>query len=133
MPAKIDGHVEAQIIAIRTGPPPAGRARWTMDLIAGEVVRREVLGSISREEAHRLARRPEIIPTPRGGGWLNVAEIELSVLARQCLARRVGSAAGVDAECAAWERRRHAEASRAIWRFTTQDARVKLKHLYPRF
>jgi hypothetical protein len=85
------------------------------------------------EEAHRLARRLEIIHTPRSGSWLNVAEIELSVLARQCLGRRLGSAAEVDSECAAWERDRNAEGSRVIWRFTTADARVKLRHLYPQF
>jgi hypothetical protein len=82
-------------------------------------------------EAHRLARRLEIHHTPRNGSWLNVAEIELSVLARQCLDRRIGSGAEVDAECAAWERDRNAEGSRVVWRFTTEDARVKLKHLYP--
>jgi hypothetical protein len=85
------------------------------------------------EEAHRLARRLEIIHTPRNGSWLNVAEIELSVLARQCLDRRIGSAAEVDSECRAWERDRNADGSRVVWRFTTQDARIKLKHLYPLF
>ena len=85
------------------------------------------------EEAHRLARRLEVIHTPRNGSWLNVAEIELSVLARQCLDRRLGSEAEVDAECAAWERARNADGSRVVWRFTTADARVKLKHLYPQF
>jgi hypothetical protein len=85
------------------------------------------------EEAHRLARRLRIIHTPRSGSWLNVAEIELSVLARQCLDRRIGSEAEVDAECAAWEAARNAEASRVEWRLTTPDARVKLKHLYPQF
>jgi len=84
-------------------------------------------------EAHRLARRLEVIHTPRNGSWLNVAEIELSVLARQCLDRRLGSEAEVDTECAAWERDRNAEGSRVVWRFTTADARVKLKHLYPQF
>ncbi len=83
------------------------------------------------EEAHRLARRLEIIHTPRNGSWLNVAEIELSILARQCLDRRIGSEAEVDAECAAWEGDRNAEGSRVIWRFTTEDARIKLRHLYP--
>lgn len=82
-------------------------------------------------EAHRLARRLEIIHTPRNGSWLNVAEIELSVLARQCLDRRLSSPAEVDSECAAWERQRNAEGSRVVWRFTTADARTKLRHLYP--
>lgn len=82
-------------------------------------------------EAHRLARRLEIIHTPRSGSWLNVAEIELSVLARQCLDRRLPSPTAVDTECAAWETARNAEGSRVVWRFTTADARIKLKHLYP--
>jgi hypothetical protein len=85
------------------------------------------------EEASRLASRLRIVHTPRCGSWLNVAEIELSVLARQCLDRRIGSAAEVDAECAAWERQRNAEGSRVHWRFTTADARIKLRHLYPQF
>ena len=83
------------------------------------------------EEAHRLARRLEIQHTPRNGSWLNVAEIELSVLARQCLDRRIGTAEELAAECAAWQARRNAEGGRVIWRFTTADARVKLRHLYP--
>jgi hypothetical protein len=82
-------------------------------------------------EAHRLARRLEIIHTPRNGSWLNIAEIELSVLARQCLSRRIGSAEALDTECAAWERDRNAEGGRVVWKFTTQDARVRLRHLYP--
>lgn len=83
------------------------------------------------EEAHRLARRLRIVYTPRNGSWLNVAEIELSVLARQCLDRRIGSEAELRSECAAWERDRNADGSRVVWRFTTEDARVKLRHLYP--
>jgi hypothetical protein len=83
------------------------------------------------EEAHRLAQRLRIVHTPRNGSWLNVAEIELSVLARQCLDRRIGSAEELDRECAAWERDRNAGGGRVVWRFTTADARVKLRHLYP--
>jgi len=83
------------------------------------------------EEARALARRLEIHHTPRNGSWLNVAEIELSVLARQCLGRRIGSAEELAAEAAAWERDRNADSSRVRWRFTTDDARVKLRHLYP--
>lgn len=82
-------------------------------------------------EAHRLARRLDIIHTPRNGSWLNVAEIELSVLERQCLDRRIDAPETLDSECAAWERDRNGDASRVVWRFTTKDARVKLRHLYP--
>ena len=85
------------------------------------------------EEAHRLARRLEIHHTPRNGSWLNVAEIELSVLSRQCLDRRIGSASELQSECTAWEAPRNADGSRVVWRFTTEDARIKLRHLYPQF
>ena len=85
------------------------------------------------EEAHRLARRLEIHYTPRNGSWLNVAEIELSVLTRQCLGRRIGSAAELAAETTAWAEERNATGARVQWRFTTADARIKLRHLYPQF
>ena len=65
-------------------------------------------------EAHRLARRLEIHHTPRSGSWLNVAEIELSVLGRQCLDRRIGSGSEIDSECAAWERDRNVDGSRGV-------------------
>jgi DDE superfamily endonuclease len=82
-------------------------------------------------EAHRLARRLEIHDTPRSGSWLNVAEIELAVLSRQCLDRRSGSAEELQAETAAGTRARNADAGRVEGRFTTEDARTKLRHLYP--
>jgi hypothetical protein len=82
-------------------------------------------------EAHRLARRLEIHYTPRNGSWLNVAEIELSALARQCLDRRIGSAQELQTEVSAWTRERNTNACRVEWRFTTANARIKLRHLYP--
>ena len=82
-------------------------------------------------EAKRLADKLEIQPTPKHGSWLNMAEIELSVLTRQCLDRRIADAAVLRAEVAAWEHTRNAAAGRVNWRFTTPDARIKLKHLYP--
>jgi hypothetical protein len=83
------------------------------------------------ELAQALARRLEIHHTPRNGSWLNVAEIELSVLTRQCLDRRLGSAEQLHGELAAWQADRNAEGSRVVWRFTTAEARIKLRHLYP--
>lgn len=83
------------------------------------------------EQARALARRLEIHYTPVHGSWLNVAEIELSVLARQCLDRRIGSVAELRSEVAAWQDQRNADQSRVIWRFTTANARIKLRHLYP--
>jgi hypothetical protein len=82
-------------------------------------------------EAKRLADRLEIHYTPKHGSWLNIAEIELSVLARQCLDRRIPDQVALMAEVAAWERDRNAEQTGVDWRFTTADARIKLKRLYP--
>ncbi len=83
------------------------------------------------ERARALARRLEIHHTPRNGSWLNVAEIELSVLARQCLDRRIGSVDELTREITAWEAERNVSKSAVEWRFTTGDARIKLRHLYP--
>lgn len=82
-------------------------------------------------EAHRLRQRLEIHYTPRSGSWLNVAEIELGVLSRQRLDRRIGSAPELEHELAAWEAQRNTDASVVKWRFTTADARIRLRHLYP--
>ena len=82
-------------------------------------------------EAKRLADKLEIHHTPKHGSWLNVAEIELSVLSRQCLSRRLPDFATLEAEVAAWQDRRNSAASGVDWRFTTDDARIKLKRLYP--
>jgi hypothetical protein len=83
------------------------------------------------EEAHRLARRLEIHHTPRNGSWLNVAEIELSVLSRQCLDRRIGSPKQLASEITTWYSARNADQSKVQWTFTTRDARRVLRHLYP--
>jgi len=82
-------------------------------------------------EARRLAARIEWHYTPRHGSWLNMAEIELSALARQCLDRRIPDAETLRREVTAWELRRNAAAVKADWQFTTADARVRLKKLYP--
>jgi hypothetical protein len=85
------------------------------------------------QEARRIARKLEIHYTPRNGSWLNVAEVELSVLSEQCLRRRIGDAGALDRELAAWQRRRNEEAGKVKWQFTTADARVKLRRLYPTY
>jgi hypothetical protein len=82
-------------------------------------------------EAKRLADKLEIHYTPKHGSWLNVAESELSVLARQCLDRRVPDRATLEAEVAAWQDARDRAGGSVDWRFTTEDARIKLKRLYP--
>jgi transposase len=82
--------------------------------------------------AHRLARRLRIVYTPKNGSWLNMAEMELSLLSRQCLGqRRFATTNAMDAEIAAWQRNRNEHRRGTNWRFTTADARIKLKSLYP--
>jgi hypothetical protein len=82
-------------------------------------------------EARRLRTKLELHYTPKHGSWLNVAEIELSVLSRQCLRRRIPDREQLAAEIAAWEARRNARHATITWQFTTTDARIKLRHLYP--
>lgn len=82
-------------------------------------------------EAKRIADKLEIHLTPKHGSWLNIAEIELAVLAGQCLNRRLSDIETMRQEIAAWERDRNAVSTGVNWRFTTADARIKLKRLYP--
>jgi hypothetical protein len=82
-------------------------------------------------EAKRLAARFAFHYTPKHGSWLNMAEIELSALSRMCLDRRIPDKAVLIREVSAWERERNAKSVTVEWRFTTDDARIKLKKLYP--
>lgn len=82
-------------------------------------------------EARRILDKLEFHYTPKHGSWLNMAEIELSVLNRQCLNRRISHKDILIEEVAAWEQRRNQNSSPVNWRFTTEDARIKLKRLYP--
>ena len=85
------------------------------------------------ETAGRLRRRLRLVHTPKNGSWLNMAEMELSILSRQCLGRRrFASAAELDAAIAAWQNDRNLRRCGTDWRFTTADARIKLKSLYPK-
>lgn len=83
------------------------------------------------ETAHRLARRLRLIHTPRNGSWLNMAEMELSILTRQCIGRRFDSTAVMETAIEQWQNSRNEKALGASWQFTTADARIKLKGLYP--
>jgi transposase len=83
------------------------------------------------KEAKRLSEKLQIHYTPKHGSWLNMAEIELSVLSRQCLDRRVPNFETLEAEVAAWQERRDTAGGQIEWRFSTEDARIKLKRLYP--
>jgi hypothetical protein len=82
-------------------------------------------------EARRLAERFEFHYTPKHGSWLNLAEIELSVLSRQCLDRRIGEIETLVDETRAWHQKRNTVSKTVEWHFTTADARIKLKRLYP--
>ncbi len=82
-------------------------------------------------EARRIAEKLELHYTPKHGSWLNMAEIELSVLSRQCLNRRIADKQTLQREVAAWEQSRNKSKGKVDWRFTTEDARIKLKRLYP--
>jgi len=83
--------------------------------------------------ARDLASRLEIHYTPKHGSWVNMAETELSVLSRQCLDRRIDSKGILAREIAAWEKKRNTACTTIDWRFTTADARIKLKRLYPSY
>jgi len=85
------------------------------------------------DQALPLARRLEIHHTPKHGSWLDVAEIELSALTRQCLDRRIDDLDTLNTELAAWQAATNADQRQVQWHFTTTDARVKLRHLYPTF
>jgi hypothetical protein len=83
------------------------------------------------ERARAIAERLEIHHTPKHGSWLNMAEIELSVLSGQCLERRIAAREELEREVAAWEEERNERRIGVDWRFTAADARIKLRHLYP--
>jgi hypothetical protein len=82
-------------------------------------------------EAKRIADKLEIHYTPKHGSWLDMAEIELGILARQCLSRRIDNMEQLKDEVAAWQVIRNTAEAKVNWRFTTEDARIKLKKLYP--
>ena len=84
------------------------------------------------EQALRLAQKIEIHYTPMHASWLNMADIELSVLGRQALSRRIRSVEQVQERVAEWQRVRNGKQAGIQWRFTTKDARIKLQHLYPK-
>jgi len=85
------------------------------------------------EEARRLVERFELHYTPKHGSWLNMAEIELSALTRQCLDRRIPDKDTLIREVKAWEKQRNSEVVQVHWQFTTADARIRLKSLYPKY
>jgi hypothetical protein len=87
--------------------------------------------AFSPAQAQRVVHKVELVHSPKHGSWLNVAEIELSVLARQCLDRRIETREELEREVAAWEEDRNERMVEVVWQFTTADARIKLHRLYP--
>ncbi|MCL6269157.1 transposase [Sansalvadorimonas sp. 2012CJ34-2] len=115
--------------------PEADRIQLVMDNLNTHITA-SLYKAFEPKEARRLASRLDIHYTPKHGSWLNMAEIELSILSRQCLNRRIPDQDTLRSEVAAWESKKNtcqAKPSQAKmdWRFTTEDARVKLKKLYP--
>ena len=88
---------------------------------------------IPADEARRIMKRLEIHYTPKHGSWLDIAEIELNVMTRQCLNRRIDNISNLRKELSAWEVERNTVAAKVNWQFRTEDARIKLNSLYPTF
>ena len=117
--------------------------RWPAEVIHGEAATVLVTDNLNThhpgclyeasepERARRIARRLERHDPPKHGSWLNVAEVELAALAKQCLGRRIGTRAELERQVAAWEEDRNRRFVETRWRFTTADARIKLRRLYP--
>ena len=99
--------------------------------LTGPLLLRPLHEAFEPAEARRIAERLEIHYTPKHGSWLNMAEIEIGVLARQCLDRRIANQDILRGEVNAWQNQRNRDVIRVDWRFTTEDARIKLKSLYP--
>ncbi len=111
--------------------PNAIKVRLVMDNLNTHGIA-SLYETFAPEEARRLAERLEIHHTPKHGSWLNMAEIELSVLKGQCLNRRIADIETMQSEAAAWDRDRNNSTRKIDWQFTATDARIKLKRLYPK-
>jgi hypothetical protein len=111
--------------------PDAVKVRLVMDNLNTHSIS-SLYEAFAPDEARRLTERLDIHHTPKHGSWLNMAEIELSVLKSQCLDRRLPHLDIVAKEVAAWENRRNSRQGKIDWQFTTADARIKLKRLYPK-
>lgn len=116
---------------LETQYPKATKVRLVMDNLNTHSIA-SLYESFEPSEARKLASRLEIHYTPKHGSWLNIAEIELSALSSQCLNRRIDSIERMREEVATWEQGRNNHGSKVNWRFTTDDARIKLARLYPK-
>jgi transposase len=141
-PLKGQRHIE--VTDRRTKKDWAYFMRYVVDVFCADAVRiRVVMDNLNTHtsaslyeafepaEAKRILDRLEFHYTPKHGSWLNMAEIELSVVSRQCLDQRIPHKQRLQQEVAAWEAFGNAKGTKVDWRFTTEDARIKLKRLYP--
>ena len=112
--------------------PDAIKVRLVMDNLNTHKIA-SLYEAFEPQEALRLSQRLDIHYTPKHGSWLNMAEIELSALKLQCLDRRIANMVTMQSEVAAWEKSRNNGTRKIVWQFTTDDARTKLKRLYPKF
>jgi hypothetical protein len=110
--------------------PKAHRITWVMDNLNTHNGA-SLYKAFEPAQAQRILAKLDIHYTPRHGSWLNMAEIEFSVLARQCLNRRIPDRETLKREIEAWQKQRNVSPTPVSWRFTTKDARIKLKQLYP--
>lgn len=112
--------------------PTAAKLRLVMDNLNTHTLS-SLYEAFDPKTARSLAKRLEIHYTPKHGSWLNIAEIELSVMTRQCLGRRISCIDDLNMELAEWETQRNLIQKGVDWQFKTDDARIKLKRLYPQF
>lgn len=144
--APLNGWRHVEVTDQRTQLDYAEQMQWLVDVAFPDAIQVRVVQdnlnthvkaslykAFKAPEARRILNRLDFHYTPKHGSWLNMAEIELSVLSRQCLKRRIPDKENLKSEIAAWEDRRNRSSNTIEWRFTTQDARIKLKHLYPSF
>lgn len=110
--------------------PDAKRVKWVCDN-SNTHAKASLYEAFPAEHARRLAGRLSLVHTPRTGSWLNTAETELCVLSRQCLDARLDTVAKLQSELKAWEDDRNQNHCTVRWRFTTADARIRLRRLYP--
>ena len=134
---KIDDKIETILTTLAQSHPPNGRVRWTLQLLAVVLDNLNTHSpaafyeAFSPQQARYLTKKLEFHYTPEHSSWLNMAEVEISVLTEQCLDRRLASQAIVASEVGAWESERNAVRATIDWRFTIPNARDKLKKLYP--
>lgn len=121
-------HVVQDLVDVRY--PTAERITLVLDNLNTHTIA-SLYSTFPPKEAKRLADKLEIHHTPKHGSWLNIAEIEFSVLARQCLDRRIPAKETLMREVATWEQERNRVGIGVKWRFTTEDARIRLHRLYP--